>query len=113
MDKRLFLIGRQQHVVLNDRSSAWMNVTSGVPQESVVGPLLFILYVNNITDGLQSTLEMFADDCKLYMVIKHLEMVFFPRLDGLPLPLPPALGVKVLDSWEYQQSVNYIIILEY
>ena len=65
-----FLIGRQQRVVLNGSSSRWVNVTSGVPQGSVLGPLLFILYVNDITDGLQSTLEMFADDSKLYRIIQ-------------------------------------------
>ena len=65
-----FLIGRQQRVVLNGSSSRWVNVTSGVPQGSVLGLLLFILYVNDITDGLQSTLEMFADDSKLYRIIQ-------------------------------------------
>jgi len=57
-------------VVLNGNSSGWLEVTSGVPQESVLGPLLFMLYINDITDGLQSTLEMFADDSKLYRIIK-------------------------------------------
>jgi len=70
-----FLIGRKQRVVLNGSSSGWVNVTSGVPQGSVLGPLLFILYVNDITDGLQSTLEMFADDSKLYRIIKTLRDV--------------------------------------
>ena len=65
-----FLIGRQQKVILNGSSSQWIDVTSGVPQGSVLGPLLFILYVNDITDGVQSTLEMFADDFKLYRTIK-------------------------------------------
>ena len=55
-------------MVLNGSSSRWVNVTSGVPQGSVLGPLLFILYVNDITDGLQSTLGMFADDSKLYRI---------------------------------------------
>ena len=52
-----FLIGRQQKVILNGSSSKWNYVTSGVPQGSVLGPLLFILYVIDITDGLQSTLD--------------------------------------------------------
>jgi len=52
------------------------------------------------------------DAFKQENIFRWLE-IFFPGLDGLPLPPPPALGVKVLDSWEYQQSVNYIIILEY
>ena len=47
-----------------------MNATSGVPQGSVLGPLLFILYANDVTDGLKSTLEMFADDSKLYRIIE-------------------------------------------
>ena len=59
-----------EHVVLNSNSSQWVNVTSGVPQGSVVGPLLFILHVNDITDGLQDILEMFANDSKLYRIIE-------------------------------------------
>ena len=65
-----FLIGRQQKVILNGSSSKWIEVTSGVPQGSVLGPLLFILYVNDITNGVQSTIEMFADDSKLYRIIQ-------------------------------------------
>ena len=65
------MIGRQQKVILNGSSSKWINVTSGVPQGSVLGPLLFIHYVNDITDGVQSTLEMFADDSKLYKTIHN------------------------------------------
>ena len=66
-----FLIGRQQKVILNGSSSQWIDVTSGVPQGSVLSPLLFLLYVNDITDGVQSTLEMFADDSKLYRIINY------------------------------------------
>ena len=60
-----------QQVVLNGCSSNWVDVTSGVPQGSVLGLLLFILYVNDITDTIQSATQMFADDTKLYRVIKQ------------------------------------------
>ena len=62
---------RMQRVVLNGCSSNWVDVTSGVPQGSVLGPLLFILYVNDITDTIQSAIQMFADDTNLYRVIKQ------------------------------------------
>ena len=56
---------------MNRISSEWIEVTSGVPQGSVLSPLLFILYVNDITDGVQSTPEMFADDSKIYKIIQN------------------------------------------
>jgi len=65
-----FLTSRQQCAVLNGSVSNWANLTSGVPQGSVLGQLLFILYVNDISDGIQSMLEMFADDSKPYRIIK-------------------------------------------
>ena len=56
---------------MNGSSSKRFEVTSGVPQGSILGPLLFIVYVNDITDSVQSTLEMFADDSKLYRIIQN------------------------------------------
>ena len=46
--------------------SAWSNVTSGVPQGSVIGPILFLLFVSDITDEVHSDMILFADDTKLY-----------------------------------------------
>lgn len=64
-----YLSNRQQSVVLNGISSDLAAVTSGVPQGSVLGPLLFLLYINDITRGITSTFRMFADDCVVYRVI--------------------------------------------
>jgi hypothetical protein len=50
-------------------SSSWMNVTSGVPQGSILGPILFLLYVNDLPDCVNSTAKLFADDTKLYREI--------------------------------------------
>ena len=59
---RSYLSGRQQRVVLNGKSSDWRNINSGVPQGSVLGPLLFLVYINDILDDLQSLCYIFADD---------------------------------------------------
>nr|VZI51643.1 unnamed protein product [Spirometra erinaceieuropaei] len=67
---RAFLVGRKQRVCIGDDMSEWVNVTSGVPQGSVLGPLLFILYVNDSLQELDCGKIMFADDVKLWQVIK-------------------------------------------
>jgi len=59
-----------QRVGLNGENSEWVEVSSGVPQGSVLGPLLFVLYVNDIVKFIQSELEIFADDTKIYPVIE-------------------------------------------
>jgi hypothetical protein len=64
-----FLSNRRQKVVLRSGSSRWENVISGVPQGSILGPILFLLYVNDIPSIVSSTAKMFADDTKLYCPI--------------------------------------------
>ena len=61
-----FLSNRKQRVIINGSSSQEANVTSGIPQGSVLGPLLFVAYINDLPRGLQSTAKIFADDTKLY-----------------------------------------------
>ena len=67
-----FLVGRQQCVVLNNIQSSWSTVTSGhgVPQGSVLGPLLFTIFVNDIPRIVRSDVYLFADDIKLSQTIK-------------------------------------------
>ena len=64
-----FLSDREQRVVINSVFSSWRPVTSGVPQGSVLGPLLFAIYVNDLPSIVSSNLFMFADDLKLYRSI--------------------------------------------
>ena len=71
MDKgiREFLLGRTQRVRVGGQLSAEVRVTSGVPQGSVLGPLLFLDYVNDIWRNMESTIRLFADDCVIYRKI--------------------------------------------
>ena len=65
-----WLFGREQRVMLNGCKSAWKQVISGVPQGSVLGPLLFIIFVNTIENGIDSKVLKFADDVKLFRTIE-------------------------------------------
>ena len=64
-----FLSNRWQKVVIRNGESAWGHVTSGVPQGSVLGPTLFLLFVNELPSLVEGRIKMFADDCKLYRPI--------------------------------------------
>ena len=55
-----------QQVTLGGSRSGFVPVTSGVPQGSVLGPLLFLLYVNDLPDIINCTVKLFADDAKLF-----------------------------------------------
>ena len=61
-----FLFGREQRVVINNVCSEWSNVISGIPQGSVLGPILFTIFINDIPVDINSNIKIFADDTKLY-----------------------------------------------
>ena len=62
---RNLLVGRRQRVCINQSYSNWAPVTSGVPKGSVLGPLLFLIYINNLDTNIVSKMSKFADDTKL------------------------------------------------
>ena len=64
-----WLSGRRQRVVLNGKSSDWTNVTSSIVQGSCLGPTLFLIYINDLDEGIRSSLLKFADDTKVYRPI--------------------------------------------
>ena len=64
-----FLHNRKQAVSVNGHLSSWVDVSSGVPQGSVLGPALFLLYINDIQDNISSRIRLFADDSIVYREI--------------------------------------------
>ncbi|BHF61385.1 hypothetical protein SprV_0100435900 [Sparganum proliferum] len=65
------MIGRSQTVRLGGQQSAEVTVTSGVPQGSFLGPILFLIYTDDCIHGLDCNTSMFADDIKLWTVIRN------------------------------------------
>ena len=77
--------------------AAWARVESGVPQGTVLGPLLFLIYINDLPDNLHSTVRLFADDCVLYKNIKSSQDAHALQKD-----------LETLSAWErrWQMSFN-------
>ena len=66
----VFLCDRRQRVAARGALSDWLAVLSGIPQGSVLGPLLFVLYINDLPDNIRSEVFMFADDTKVFSEIR-------------------------------------------
>ena len=66
-----YLSNRKQRVVIDGQYSQWKNINAGVPQGSVLGPLLFLIYINDITENLESYSLLYADDTSLYDIVDN------------------------------------------
>ena len=92
-----FLTNRKQRVVLNGQSSSWTNVKAGVAQGSILGPLLFLIYINDLADALSSNIKFFADDTSLFFVIHGLVITTLELNSDLS-------GIK---QWAFQWMMNF------
>ena len=66
-----FLSDRYQRVVLNGQTSNWKKVKAGVPQGSILGPLFFLIYINDLPSELRCSAKLFADDTSLFSVVEN------------------------------------------
>ena len=67
-----FLNNRKQRIVLNCQSSNWVDVKAGVPQGSIMGPLLFLIYINDLPEGLITNAKLFTNDTSLFSVVQDI-----------------------------------------
>ena len=68
-----FLKSRKQRVVLNGQHPSWSEVLAGVPQGSILSPLLFLIYINYLSDGLQCYEKLFADNTSLFATVHNIK----------------------------------------
>ena len=66
-----FLRNRKQRAVLNGQTSSWADVNAGIPLGSILDPLHFLVYLNDLADGLLSNAKLFADDTSLFSSVHN------------------------------------------
>ena len=66
-----YISNRFQRVLLNRQASSWRPVLAGVPQGSILGPLLFLICINDLPNELKSNSKLFADDTSLFTIVKE------------------------------------------
>ena len=66
-----YLSDRKQRVLIPGGSSSWLPIKAGVPQGSILGPLVFLIYINDIVLNVNSTVRLFADDTSLYLIVNN------------------------------------------
>ena len=68
------MANRKQRVVINGVQSEWELIKSGVPQGSILGPLLFFIYINDLTDKINSNIKLYADDSSLFARVNDVSL---------------------------------------
>ena len=94
-----WLLDRRQKVGVRGSFSKWMKITSGVPQGSVLGPLLFVVYINDLDEGIAAKISKFADDTKLCKTVCNSDDVEVLRNDLVQL-------FKWSQEWQMRFNVD-------
>ena len=92
-----YLKNRKQRVVINGCESDWGEIESGVPQGSVLGPLLFLIYINDLENGIKSQVKFFADDTSLFSIVND------PNISATELNH----DLNVVSQWAYQWKMTF------
>ena len=92
-----YLSEREQRVVMNGVYSDWGHLNSGVPQGSVLGPLLFLVYVNDLENGIKSSIKFFADDTSLFSIVQD------PKISAEDLNY----DLQLIAQWAFQWKMSF------
>ena len=92
-----FLNERYQRVVLNGQNSGWEKVEAGVPQGSILGPLLFLIYINDLSNNLESEVKLFADDTSIFSIV-HDNNLSTRELEN---------DLNKIQEWAYQWKMSF------
>ena len=92
-----YLMNCKQRVVLNGKCSEWSEIIAGVPQGSVLGPLFFLIYINDLVDGLSSDAKLSADDTSLFTIVYD-ESIAASQLNN---------DLKIISEWAYQWKMKF------
>ena len=91
------MTNRYQRVILNGKKSNWKSLESGVPQGSVLSPLLFLPYINDLTDNISSDMRLFADDSSLFTCVNGVNQTH----DQL------CMDLETITAWAYQWKMIF------
>ena len=92
-----YLSSRKQRVLINGFESEWGEIESGVPQGSVLGPLLFLIYINDLEKGIKSQINFFADDTSLFSIVQD------PTVSAHELNN----DLKLISRWAHQWKMSF------
>ena len=95
-----FLESRKQRVVLYGQHSSWRDVNADVPEGSILGPLLVLVYINDLSNGLKSNPKFFADDTSLFSVIHDVNSSQIDLNEHL----------DKINNWAYQWKMSFNLI---
>jgi ribonucleases P/MRP protein subunit RPP40 len=101
-----FMIDRRQRVVMGDTIPVWMEVFSGVPQGSVIGPFLFVVFINDLSRRIKNKLKIYADDTKIFSMMRNTD-----DQKTLQMDLDEALkwSKEWLLEFQYWQMFDYAL----
>ena len=106
-----FLKNRIQRVVVNGSFSSYKKVTSGIPQGSVLAPILFVIFINDLPEVIQTAVRLYADDSKLLGRVKSVEhvnkLVNFPFQDG-DVPRSSSYGVYISQLIRFARVSSHV-----